>query len=108
MRFRKNAPEFSLIRNHIKTIETRAATTRYRNIHRGDIITFLCAGKKFFRRVRQVYYYKTLRAMMRGLNIKKVFPDNNGTYKDVEKQYFAFPSYRQKIKKYGIVAFVFK
>lgn len=108
LRFRAiNRDSFHAIQNGAKKVETRAATVRYRDITAGDVITFVCGREKFERRVKRVMLFKTISAMLKKYNVADIAPDFS-TEKELRAKYNSFPGYREKIKKFGLIALELK
>ena len=104
LRFRKiNRDIFDAIESGKKKVETRAATTKYLKIHAGDIATFVCDKERFSKKIARVKVFKTVRGMLKKYKPKEINPKAK-TSKDLLKIYYSFPGYKEKIKKYGIVA----
>ncbi len=95
---------FDSIKKGEKTIETRAATPRYRKIETGDVLVFSCAGEKLEREVKKVSLFKNVDDMAGKIDYKKVQPFS-GSLDEVKKVYYSFPGYREKIKGFGLIAF---
>lgn len=104
LRFRsKDKQIFNDIKKRIKTVETRAATEKFKNIQKGDKIIFICGKNKFQMTAKKVMYFKSVNSMIKSVNFKKIMP----RVKDIDelkKIYYSFSGYREKIKKSGIVA----
>lgn len=104
LRFRAvNKDIFDAIKEGKKKIETRAATIKYRNIKAGDVVILSCGTQKFEKRVRSVRIFKTVRAMLRSYKPKEINPKVS-TESELIDIYYSFPGYRNKIKKFGIIA----
>lgn len=104
LRFRAiNRDTFQAIRDGRKKVETRAATVKYRNIAAGDVITFVCGREKFERRVKRATAFKTIAAMLRTYDVSDISP-NYPTAKELRAKYNTFPGYREKIKRFGVIA----
>ncbi len=98
---------FSCLKNGSKSIDTRAATAKYRNIKSGDTLVFVCGGKKLSKQVKEARRFKTIPGLKRALKYKKIMPWLKSS-KDMEKEYYKFSGYKEKIKKFGLIAFEFK
>lgn len=94
---------FNAIRNGKKKIETRAATPRYRNIKVGDVLVFRCGKTHFRKTALRVNVYKTIESLARKYKPKEINPAVS-TIEELRKTYFSFSGYREKIKKYGLIA----
>ena len=104
LRFRAvNRDVFLAIKNGIKKVETRAATEKYQKIQKGDTLVFLCGKSSFKKRIINVEHFSSI-----GLLIKKYKPSainpNVHSEEDLKKMYYTYPRYKEKIKKFGIVA----
>lgn len=98
-----NRDIFEAIRKGNKKIETRAATKRYRAIKDGDIIIFVCGDKKFKKRVKKVELFKSIDAILKKYKPETINPKNR-TAADARKMWYSFPGYKEKIRKYSLVA----
>lgn len=108
LKFNKiNRDMFLMIRNGQKTIETRAATKKYRDIKTGDQIIFVCGKEKFIKKVKIVRIYKSISSLIRKYKPIQIVPTIK-TSKELEKVYLSFPNYKEKIKKYGLIALELK
>ena len=95
---------FDSIRNGEKTIETRAATDRYRKIKQGDILVFTCGDEKLEKEIEKVDYYKSIDEMVKAIDFKKIMPFVS-SLKEMEEIYYSFSNYKDKIDKFGLVVF---
>lgn len=108
LRFRAvNRDIFAAVRRGKKRVETRAATARYRKIKVGDSVVLVCGKSKFTKTVRRVRLFKTVRSLVRVYKPRSINP-SCATTKELEEMYFSFPGYREKLKKYGILALTLK
>lgn len=104
LRFRAvNKDIFLDIRNGKKTVETRATTKKYRNIKAGDTLILVCGKNKFEKKVKKVMIFKTISSLLKIYPIKKIMPNLNTKY-ELETAYFSYPHYKEKIKKFGLMA----
>ena len=107
LRFRKKDRDiFENIRNGNKVVETRAATARFKNIESGDAVVFVCGRDKFVKKVKNVRIFKSIPAMLKRYKAEQISPQAKSK-EELEKMYYSFPNYREKIKKFGLVAFDF-
>ena len=101
---KKNIKTWQFIKNGKKKVETRAGTVKYLKIQKGDVLTLVCGVKKLNKKVKNVEHFKTIKSL-----IKKHRPGiiNPGatTLKEMEAMYASYPDYKEKIKKFGILAF---
>lgn len=108
LRFRAvNKDIFLDIKSGKKTVETRAATEKYRNIKNGDILVLSCGNEKFEKIVKQARMYKTIGSLVKAYPIKKIMP-NISSEKELQNAYYSYPNYKEKIKKFGLVALELK
>lgn len=104
LRFRAaNKDIFDAIKEGKKKIETRAATVKYRNIKAEDIVVLACGAQRFEKIVRSVHIYKTIRALLRSHKPKEINPRVSAESELIDT-YYSFPGYREKIKKFGLIA----
>jgi ASC-1-like (ASCH) protein len=98
-----NQDIFEAIRRGRKKIETRSATPRYRKITARDIVEFVCRGERFEKKIRGVEFFSSVSALLRKYNVREINPAVSSR-KELAKMYHAFPHYREKIRKFGLVA----
>ena len=94
---------FVAIRAGIKKIETRSPGVRYRNIKEGDKLEFRCGGEKFLKKIKKVQKFNTIDEMLKVYKVKDIMP-NLSTKAEIEEVYYSYPNYKEKIKKYGLIA----
>lgn len=94
---------FEAIRSGKKKVETRAAIPRYRNIGRGDIVVFTCGKDKYEKKVKQARVFKSITIMLNKYKVKLIAPGLSSV-KELRNMYYSFPNYREKLKKFGIIA----
>jgi len=105
LRFRAiNCSTFRAIRDGRKTVETRAASVRYRNVSPSDVLVLVCGKKRLEKKIRRVAYFKTLDAMFRKILYTDISPDAP-SLAAARQEYDLYTGYREKIKKYGLMAF---
>jgi len=108
LRFRAtNKDFFQAIKNGKKKVETRAATVRYRDIKSGDVVEFVCGKERFSRTVKSARVFPGIDAMLNVHKLTDIMP-NARSVEDLQKLYQDFPGYREKLKKFGIIALEFK
>jgi ASC-1-like (ASCH) protein len=96
--------KFDDVRRGVKTIETRAGTPKYQNIEAGDELLFVCGKDSFTKRITAVKHFDSLDAMFDELPLKSIMPWAN-TRAEAYQTYYSFPTYKEKLAEYGIVAF---
>ncbi|MAG59917.1 hypothetical protein CMO96_03970 [Candidatus Woesebacteria bacterium] len=108
LRFRAADQEiFSAIKNGKKKVETRASSTRYESITKGDILRFVCGKLEFQKRTSAVKKFGSVKAMLREYKPMEINP-NIKTASELKKMYNSFSGYREKIKRYGLLALELK
>lgn len=104
LKFREvNRDIFEAIRSGRKKVETRAATDKYRLIKPGDKVVFICGKDKFEKAVRRAEVFKTISGLLKKYKVKQINPKLKSE-KELREMYFSFPNYKEKIKKYGLIA----
>lgn len=98
-----NRENFLDIKSGKKTIETRAATKRYGQIKAGDMLVLICGKEKFEKEVKKARIFKTIRALVKVHPIKTIMPGLK-TEEELRGEYYSYPDYKDKIKKYGLIA----
>ena len=108
LRFRaKDRADFLEVKERSKTIETRAATPKHRKIKSGDVLIFVCGKERLRRKVKKVRYFKSINSMVKSVNYKKIMPSLKSP-KEMIAVYHSYSHYKEKIKKYGLVAWDIK
>ena len=108
LRFRaKNKRNLLDIKEGLKSLETRAATDKYRDIKRGDVLVLVCGKQRIERQVGNVRIFKTINALFRKVPFKKIMPSAQSE-EEARNIYYSYPGYREKIKKHGIIAMTIK
>ena len=86
-----------------ETVETRAATTKYQNIKAGDTLILVCGRDKFEKQIKKATKFKSITSMLKKYKIRDIMPEL-ATNQELEMAYYSYPGYREKIKKYGLIA----
>jgi len=87
-----------------KTIETRAATPKYRQVKPGDILIFHCGEEKLEKKVKEVLIFGSIEELAKTLGIREIMPFASSV-EEMKEVYFSFPGNKEKIAKYGLIAF---
>lgn len=101
---------FRAVKSGKKNIETRAlghtkTGKNFGNIKKGDVLFFLCGENRLKKKVKRVQRFKSVKAMLAKTGPKRVWPHlKNPNLKEIEEIYYQYPGYRERIKKYGLVA----
>lgn len=98
---------FEAINSGRKKVETRAATARNVKMQAGEEILFICGKQSLKKAIDKATKYKTIKAMLKDYKVKQIAPDLK-TENELRDMYFAWPSYRDKIKQFGLVALELK
>lgn len=108
IRFRTvNRKTFEAIRGGSKKIETRAGTTKYQKMRKGDRLTLVCGKSRITKRIKSAEHFKSIAALLKKYKVSEINP----LYKmpgELKQMYYSFPGYKEKIKKYGLVAWELK
>jgi ASC-1-like (ASCH) protein len=104
LRFRKIDKDiFEAVKNGKKEVETRAASPKFRNIKAGDTVILKCGSEKIERKVKKATIFKSIKEMIMKYKVCKIIPGLN-SLAQLEKVCYSFSDYREKIKKYGVIA----
>ncbi|MBI4992054.1 MAG: ASCH domain-containing protein [Candidatus Harrisonbacteria bacterium] len=98
---------FEAVKSGRKTVETRAATERYKNIKVGDTLILICGKNKLEKKIKRVKVFKTITALLKKYKAKQINP-NVRSGEELEKMYYTFPDYKEKIRKSGLIAMELK
>lgn len=108
LRFRVvDRDNFNEIKDGLKTVETHAASTRYRDIKKGNILVIVCGKQRITKLVKRVRRFKTIESMLKTIPLKKIMPSVKSAA-DVHKVYYSYPGYKEKIKEFGLMALELK
>lgn len=108
LRFRAvNQDIFDAIKTGKKKVETRAATEKYRRIVAGDKIILICGENKLEKRIRKAQIFKTIAVLLKKYSVKSINPAVESA-EELRKLYYSFPGYREKLKKFGLIALELK
>ena len=98
-----NQEIFENIHSGKKKIETRAATIRYKDIAVGDTIVFVCNGSSFEQKILRVEHFSSVEDLLKKYKPKDINPKIK-TADELRTLYYSFPGYKEKIKKFGLIA----
>ncbi len=96
LRFRAvNKDIFRDIKSGKKTVETRAATERYRDIKDGDVIVLVCGKNRFEKKIKKAKFFRTIKALTKTYSFKKIMP-NISSEKELGKRIIANRTIKKK------------
>lgn len=98
-----NKDIFLDIKSGKKTVETRAATERYKDIKAGDMLVLVCGKERLEKVIKKVRIFKTINSLLKTYSIKKIVPKLNSE-KEWREELYTYPNYKEKIKKFGLIA----
>ena len=76
LRFRAvNKDIFLDIKSGKKTVETRAATEKYKDIKAGDILILVCGKNRFEKEIKKARVFRTIKTLIKAYPIKKIMPN---------------------------------
>jgi ASC-1-like (ASCH) protein len=97
---------FNDLKSGKKRVETRAATSLYKNLARGDTVTFVCGKSRLTKTISKVYRWKSIDAIARQVNFKHVMPEVS-SLAEMKRVYARFPKYADKIRLHGLLGLEF-
>ena len=104
IRFRAvNRDVFLAIKKDDKKIETRAETEKYLKIKKGDTLVFVCGMNRFKKQVIRIEHFSSIRSLVRKYPPHTINPKAYSE-EELRKIYYTYPGYKEKIRKFGIVA----
>lgn len=98
-----NKDIFDCIKDGTKLVETRAATSKYKNVQAGEMVTFSCAGESFEKTIAKVTHFDSIDALLKTYKPENINPKLT-TKEEIVKMYHSFPGYKEKIEQSGIIA----
>lgn len=96
--------KFQAIIDETQTIETRAGTSLYAKIKVGDVLRFSCNGVFVEKRVARIKHFASVAAVYASRDFDKILPGVK-TLEEAERTYYGFIGYRERIARYGLIAF---
>ena len=100
---KNSCSSFLDIKSGRKKVETRAATIKYRNIKKGDLVILACGKERFQKTVKRTRIFKTITSMTKVYPPNKIMPDVYSV-RELRWACYSYSGYREKIKKFGLVA----
>ncbi|HEX4104473.1 MAG TPA: ASCH domain-containing protein [Candidatus Paceibacterota bacterium] len=105
LRFRVvDKDNFLEIKNGLKTVETRAATPKYREVKVGDMLVIVCGEERLEKKVKRVLTFTSIGSMVKRIPYKKIMPSVS-SLSELRKIYYSYQGYKEKLKKHGVIAF---
>lgn len=98
---------FQALLDGTKKVETRAKTIKYEDIKKGDEVVLSCGTKKLVKIVTKVKSYKSISAILKDYKPQDITPWVKSK-KKLEAIYYSFPSYKEKIAEFGLIAIEFE
>jgi ASC-1-like (ASCH) protein len=95
---------FEALRLGQKTVETRAATKKYREVMPGDTFVATCNGQKIEMQVKSVKTYPSIDLMFEEIPLALVMPDVK-TVEEARRAYYGYQGYEEKLAEHGVIAF---
>ncbi len=95
--------EFRTIVDGLKTVESRAATPKYRKVAVGDELVISCGKDTVIKVVKRVEMYPNIGELVAAVGLHNVMPlmDN---VEQAKQEWYSYPGYRDKIAQHGLVA----
>jgi len=104
LKFRQTDKDnFDEVKAGLKTIETRAASFKYKNIQAGDILIFACGKERLSKQVVKRQHFPSVEEMVKEIPFNKIMPGVKSV-EEMKKVYSSYPDYDEKIKEFGILA----
>jgi len=107
----KNRIIFNQIKSGKKKVETRAlghtkTGKNFGSVQKGDTLLFMCGKARLRKKIIKVSKFLSVEKFFKEVNQKLVWPHMPvRTLENIKKQYYVYPGYRERIRKYGLVAF---
>jgi ASC-1-like (ASCH) protein len=99
-----NKADFLAVKDGLKVVETRAASPKYREVKKGDVLVIVCGKQRLEKRVKRVRIFSSIGAMVKVIPRNKIGPSLK-SMAELRQMYYSYPNYREKLKKYGVIAF---
>lgn len=95
--------EYQTIVDGRKSVETRAATPKYRKVEVGDTLVISCGGEQVEKEVRHVSIYNSIDSLLANEKLAYIMPLAKDEA-EAHQAWHSYPGYDEKIAKYGLVA----
>ena len=95
---------FLELKDGLKVVETRAATPKYREVKKGDILVITCGAQRIQKEVKRVRIFTSVGAMVKSIPYRRIMPSAK-SIAEVRETYHSYPGYDEKLRKYGVIAF---
>ena len=86
-----------------KTIETRAGG-KYDDIKGGDTIELVCGNQRISKKVSKIELFESVEDILKKYKPRTLNP-NISTAEEARKMWEGSPGYKERLRKYGLVAF---
>ena len=100
----KDLDNLEEIRRGEKWVETRAATPKYQNIQKGDVLVLRCASQDLEKIVKKAAHFESITEMLKTYKAHDIMPHVKDE-KEMRACYDNYPNYKEKLKRHGIMAF---
>jgi ASC-1-like (ASCH) protein len=108
LRFRAaNRDIFEAILSGRKKIETRAASSKFKNIKAGDTVILVCGKERTEKKVIKAERFRSIGEILNKYKPEEINPKIH-TAKEACEMWNSFPGYKEKIKKSGLIAITLK
>lgn len=95
---------FDTILDGSKSVETRAATNKYRAFETGDILVIMCGNEKIEKPIKKIEHFDSIDSLVESVGLKNVMPLAKDLA-EAKKAWYSFPGYKAKIAQYGLITF---
>lgn len=95
--------EFMTILDGRKTVESRAATPKYRKVAVGDELVIRCGKDTITKVVKRVEIYPSIDELVAAVGLRNVMPLVENI-EQAKQEWYSYPGYRDKIAQHGLVA----
>lgn len=104
LKFREvDRDKFEALKSGEKSIETRAATSKFKNIRPGDTLIVMCGSDNYEKVVKEATIYASLDRLFNNYSYKEILPTSSSLSEAIAV-IEGFPGYPEKIRKHGIIA----
>jgi len=96
---------FDAIKKGTKTVEGRLNSLKFKNLHPGDYISFVCivTQEEMKCQVQAIHLYKNFALMLQDQGLQNMLP-GVCTIQEGVALYESFPLYKEKVREHGAIA----
>ena len=77
---------------------------KYHYLQPGDALLMLCGSDLVEKRIKKSLHFASVDQMLKQVDFKRILPSGRSV-NDIQEIYSSFPGYKEKVRKFGLMAF---